>query len=428
MSSATASPNSPPAPIGTPSKPTSSTTSPPYITNPNTDPDERAKQTAAAQAKADRLLRTHGFQAYQAAQYHAQKESADALPFWQYMTSQDDAVRDSHSALNGLILPQDDPFWADHYPPWDWGCRCQVRAITQLERDNIAEAEKDLPPEKRHILTGPSLDRLHKGYLPARKGPGGGDVDIRSPARQGKENPFAWSPGDLRIPLSKLAESFDPEIFSLFKAWADNQILEPGEPRGRSATSLLDWLKGERLASDLGPGFIPKDSSIGPRKPLESLTHNARSKILDAERDLLPLNHEKALVFDPSGIVRVSQPGAPHGIIFRKEDMPKLKGSIISHNHTPTTPPSISDVLLACRAQAKELRIPTPAGIFSMQSPSGNFGPHGVSSLAAEWAKALPSIQKAGDNGAAIAHKAWNRIANKLGYNYSFQKWEAIHE
>jgi len=37
----------------------------------------------------------------------------------------------AHAKLNGLILRHDHPFWKNHYPPWEWGCRCYVTKITE---------------------------------------------------------------------------------------------------------------------------------------------------------------------------------------------------------------------------------------------------------------------------------------------------------
>lgn len=55
-----------------------------------------------------------------------------ARPFWQYIHS--DSVlhpRPLHKAWHGLTLAWDHPFWASHFPPNDWGCRCRVRAVAK---------------------------------------------------------------------------------------------------------------------------------------------------------------------------------------------------------------------------------------------------------------------------------------------------------
>jgi SPP1 gp7 family putative phage head morphogenesis protein len=96
----------------------------PWLVNPDADPEERDRQAVAADRRAELLLRTHGFQAYQSAQYEVMERQKDVFQYWMYMTMEDDAVREAHAALDGIVLPAGDPFWASHYPPWDWGCRC----------------------------------------------------------------------------------------------------------------------------------------------------------------------------------------------------------------------------------------------------------------------------------------------------------------
>ncbi len=53
-------------------------------------------------------------------------------PFWRYIHN--DSVmnpRPQHAAWGsaGLTLRHDDPFWASHFPPNGWGCRCTVKAV-----------------------------------------------------------------------------------------------------------------------------------------------------------------------------------------------------------------------------------------------------------------------------------------------------------
>lgn len=43
-----------------------------------------------------------------------------------YATAGDDRVRDAHKVLDGIIAPWKSDFWKTHYPPNDWGCRCDA--------------------------------------------------------------------------------------------------------------------------------------------------------------------------------------------------------------------------------------------------------------------------------------------------------------
>jgi SPP1 gp7 family putative phage head morphogenesis protein len=135
----------------------------PFLVDPHADPDERAAQVAAADRKAEVLLRTHGFQAYQAAQFGVMDRQRDVLPFWQYVTMEDDRVRPEHAALDKIVLPADSPFWSNHFPPWDWGCRCQAVPISQWDRDDLAKADAQRPSDDKLVLEGPVAQHLVDG-------------------------------------------------------------------------------------------------------------------------------------------------------------------------------------------------------------------------------------------------------------------------
>jgi SPP1 gp7 family putative phage head morphogenesis protein len=193
----------------------------PWLVDEGADPEVRNGQIAAANRRAELLIRTHGFQAYQATQHDVMTRQKEVFPFWMYQTVGDEAVRPEHQALDGLILPADSPFWDTHYPPWDWGCRCQVVSLLPEE---VGEAEESgngftLSDNQRNLLeTGGMLDT--------------GDthpINVTSPADAGKEGAFQWNPGDLRIPIDQLKGGYDPAEWATFEAWAKaQQIAELG--------------------------------------------------------------------------------------------------------------------------------------------------------------------------------------------------------
>jgi SPP1 gp7 family putative phage head morphogenesis protein len=59
------------------------------------------------------------------------------FPYWEYKTVGDDKVRPSHRALEGLILPANDPRWDRIYPPNGWNCRCYVVPRTRDEVKDV---------------------------------------------------------------------------------------------------------------------------------------------------------------------------------------------------------------------------------------------------------------------------------------------------
>lgn len=62
--------------------------------------------------------------AYSAGHYRQQThpDVLAARPYWMYRHGDSVNPRPEHLAWDGLILPADDPWWDDHYPPNGWGC------------------------------------------------------------------------------------------------------------------------------------------------------------------------------------------------------------------------------------------------------------------------------------------------------------------
>lgn len=72
-------------------------------------------------------------------------ENADIYPNLEYRAVMDGRTRDEHAALNGTVLPIDDPFWEANYPPNGWGCRCSV---TQTDKPVAqSDAAKSAKPD-----------------------------------------------------------------------------------------------------------------------------------------------------------------------------------------------------------------------------------------------------------------------------------------
>lgn len=73
-----------------------------------------------------------------AAKWDAFAEDGDRYNL-QYRTAGDSKVRPEHAALNGVTLPQSDPFWESYYPPNGWNCRCTV---VQVRKSKFQETPR----------------------------------------------------------------------------------------------------------------------------------------------------------------------------------------------------------------------------------------------------------------------------------------------
>jgi SPP1 gp7 family putative phage head morphogenesis protein len=125
-------------------------------------------------------------------------------PFVMYRTMRDERVRASHRAWDSLVLPVDDPFWHQHYPPNGWRCRCIAFALS--ERD-IAERIAQGEPIRLHAPPEQLVDYVN---------PRSGEV-VKVPP--GVDPGFAYNPGQARLrELSKLQrtalDTVRPELAS----------------------------------------------------------------------------------------------------------------------------------------------------------------------------------------------------------------------
>lgn len=188
-------------------------------------------------ARAELLLRTHGFQAYQAAQHRVMEAQADVFPYWQYLSLGDEKVRPAHRALDGIIVAADDPFWHDHSPPWQWGCRCRKVALLPDEVDDIKAEDAKRPPEAQRVLEGPALRKARGGVLD--RGPAA-QVDIRSDRMRGKLDGYHFDPSTLSLQPEQLKDRYDDTTWSEFEQNAKATQIRPGQ-------SLWDWLETGKL-------------------------------------------------------------------------------------------------------------------------------------------------------------------------------------
>ena len=70
-----------------------------------------------------------------AGQWERIQRTKRALPYLVYLLGPSIQHRPTHEAKEGLVLPVDDPFWAQWFPPNGWGCKCHVRQITRREAE-----------------------------------------------------------------------------------------------------------------------------------------------------------------------------------------------------------------------------------------------------------------------------------------------------
>lgn len=93
------------------------------------------------------------------------QRTKDERPFLLYRLGPSRVHRVDHVSWNGVLLHVDDPFWATHYPPNGWGCKCYVRQVSaaQAERMGGVTERPDTTPVEvevrgERILVPPGID------------------------------------------------------------------------------------------------------------------------------------------------------------------------------------------------------------------------------------------------------------------------------
>jgi SPP1 gp7 family putative phage head morphogenesis protein len=239
---------------------------------------ERSKRL---RKRAQGLLRYHGNQAYAIQAYKDMDENRDIYPYWKYLTVGDEGVRDTHSALNGIILPHDHEFWNGHYPPWEFGCRCQLVPVTKGEYERTREADKLRNMEERQTLDEKQLKMLTNERALVRNIKGQAvKVDLRSPMERSDKTPYVFNPAaGFKPNLKELEQRYDKETWGAFKKFAKGTEL----PEGRG--NLWNWLTrsaGKGLKK--GAGVVVSRKTFGAPVPLTP----REEKELEAQR-LRPL-------------------------------------------------------------------------------------------------------------------------------------------
>jgi len=75
------------------------------------------------------------------------------ITYLRYIAILDNAVRPSHRAIHGVVLPKTHPFWQKNFPPNGWNCRCRVSAVSSLSEARYKNKIKEsLSLVKQHPL------------------------------------------------------------------------------------------------------------------------------------------------------------------------------------------------------------------------------------------------------------------------------------
>ena len=103
--------------------------------------DPRTGDPVTAQLGSPRRLKTiyraNMRSARAAGQWERIQRTKRSHPYLLYSLGPSREHREEHVRWAGTLLPADDPWWADHFPPNGWGCNCRVRQVSQAEYERL---------------------------------------------------------------------------------------------------------------------------------------------------------------------------------------------------------------------------------------------------------------------------------------------------
>ena len=131
--------------------------------------------TSAGRAwRANIIAETNLRTSYSSGRWEQQLATKDTRPYLQYRHSHGVMhPRPVHVSWNEMILPIEHPWWAEHYPPNGYGCKCQALSLTERDLqlrglsvtpDNkIPNGEADSTFGRHGSRTKPSTKKLQLG-------------------------------------------------------------------------------------------------------------------------------------------------------------------------------------------------------------------------------------------------------------------------
>jgi SPP1 gp7 family putative phage head morphogenesis protein len=98
--------------------------------------------------RARTIYQTNLSTAHAAGRYQqmTQPDVLEHMPHWQYRHNTVNNPREQHQAWDGMVLRWDDAWWDTHFPPNGWGCRCDVRPLSERQLQRLGKGGPDKAP------------------------------------------------------------------------------------------------------------------------------------------------------------------------------------------------------------------------------------------------------------------------------------------
>ncbi|WP_140919131.1 phage head morphogenesis protein [Limnobaculum xujianqingii] len=113
------------------------------------------EDSKAGKAWRTEVIYTQNLKSSHAAGRYAQLTDPDVLaerPYWRYVHRSVINPREEHARWHNLVIPADDPFWDEHYPPNGFGCNCIVESCSERDLKKLGKTGPDTAPARKTQL------------------------------------------------------------------------------------------------------------------------------------------------------------------------------------------------------------------------------------------------------------------------------------
>lgn len=243
-----------------------------------------------------------------------------------------------------------------------------------------------------------ALSRFATPYPPFDFGSGMGleDVDLSEAEALGLI-PEDWDPRAAgQQALKDFNDNVEASLAGLdddMRSWLTRQLGDLGRIVGDRIQLVADFALPRGVDGD----WQPAESVTGKDNSLEGLSASAKRRIGKSESEIAAQPVEVGLLFDSSGKVAMRLQGKGNIIEVTSEAAAKLKGAVFSHNHPMPAPPSVLDVVSACRFGLSELRVVHRDWLWVLKPSTGGVFPPETraAGLIKSWLRTLQDVPTA---------------------------------
>lgn len=198
----------------------------------------------------------------QAGRYYQMQQTADVLPYGEYVTIGDGRVRQTHADLHGKVWPLGHDAWKTIWPPNGWGCRCTV--LPTEAGPGKAKADTQWEAAKFDLQRTGEWKRMDRGGFKGNRAESGTIFDTKAARkvvsdkagrkrlfRLGVEDSYGRSGMDMASVLSRPnLPAWQPRLSGDgdYADWHAGRLAESADSRGRA---VLRDHKGRPWALDM---------------------------------------------------------------------------------------------------------------------------------------------------------------------------------